>query len=98
MLERQIINKQKIFYMRESNAAKHSDAVRRLENLDVDLRENMYRMAYHVLQPKVDLGRLRAVALEAAKEQGDKSKAANISKLSEERLNNSQAVDEMITE
>lgn len=48
-LEKQKINKAKIFYHREGNQMKYEQVVNKLEHLDLDLRDNLYRMAVHIL-------------------------------------------------
>jgi hypothetical protein len=55
--------------------------VAKLESLDIDLRDNMYRMAVHILSG-ADVHKLHQVALQKAQEEGNKSKSINISQLS----------------
>jgi hypothetical protein len=51
----------KIFYQKEENQAKYDHAHMRLEELDIEIRDNMYKMAIHILKGS-DLHVLHQVA------------------------------------
>ena len=61
VLEKQKYNKMKIFYQKEENQAKYDHAHMRLEELDIEIRDNMYKMAIHILKGS-DLHVLHQVA------------------------------------
>ena len=49
-----------------------------LENLDIGIRDNLYKMAIHILKGS-SMHKLHEVAHEAARIEGNKSKSLNIS-------------------
>ena len=61
-LEKQKLNKYKLFYHREGNQARYELALSKIENLDHDLRSSLYRMAMHILQT-ADIRKLHHIAL-----------------------------------
>ena len=68
----------KLFYHREDNYSKYHHALMMLENLDIDIRDNLYKMAIHILKGS-RIHKLHEVAHEAARIEGNKSKSLNIS-------------------
>jgi len=75
----------KIFYQQEENTAKYEAAHERLDQLDIEIRDNLYKMAVHVVRGS-DLHLLLETAKREAESEGDKSKSANISQLSARSL------------
>jgi len=75
------LNKMKIFYQQEENTAKYEAVHLRLEELDIEIRDNLYKMAVHIIRGS-DLHLLLETARQEAESEGDRSKSANISQLS----------------